>query len=83
MDKELFYKIVSELNKYENIIIYLKTHIEKFQIRKILMKYYVDIVYIMIINGVIISKDKNKNVIEMRLKNIKGFGLSNVKKHQD
>ena len=34
----------------------------------------------MIINGVIISKDKNKDIIEMRLKNIKGFGLSNVKK---
>ena len=32
------------------------------------MKYYVDIVCIMIINGVIISKDKNKNIIEMRLK---------------
>ena len=42
------------------------------------MKYYVDIVY-MIVNGVIISNDKNKNIIEMRLKN-KGFGLSNVKK---
>ena len=57
INKELFYKIVSELNKYENIIIDLKTHIEKFQIRKILMKYYVDILY-MIINGVIISKNK-------------------------
>ena len=34
------------------------------------MKYYVDIVYIMIVNGVIISNDKNKNIIEMRLKNI-------------
>ena len=34
IDKELFYKIVSELNKYENIIIDLKTTIEKFQIRK-------------------------------------------------
>ena len=44
------------------------------------MKYYVDIVYIMIINGVIISKDKNKKIIEMRLKNITGSGLSNVKK---
>ena len=44
------------------------------------MKYCVDILYIMIINGVIISKDKNKNIIEMRLKNIKGFGLLNVKK---
>ena len=44
------------------------------------MKYYVDIVYIMIIYGVIISKDKNKNIIEMGLKNIKGFGLSNVKR---
>ena len=41
------------------------------------MKYYVDIVY-MIINGVIISNDKNK----MRLKNIvkTANGLSNVKK---
>ena len=34
VDKELFYKIVSELDKYENIIIDLKTGIEKFQIRK-------------------------------------------------
>ena len=34
IDKELFYKIVSELNKYENIIIDLKTPIENFQIRK-------------------------------------------------
>ena len=34
----------------------------------------------MIINGVIISKDKNKNIIEIRLKNIKAFGLSNVKR---
>ena len=34
IDKELFYKIISELNKYENIIIDLKTPIEKFQIRK-------------------------------------------------
>ena len=42
------------------------------------MKYYVDIVYIMIINCVIISNDKNKNIIEMRLKNIRGYGLSNV-----
>ena len=33
INKELFYKIVSELNKYENIID-LKTTIEKFQIRK-------------------------------------------------
>ena len=41
------------------------------------MKYYVDIVY-MIVNGVIISNDKNK----MRLKNIvkTANGLSNVKK---
>ena len=44
------------------------------------MKYYVDMVYIMIVNGVIISK--NKNIIEMRLKNIvkTANGLSNVKK---
>ena len=34
IDKELFYKIISELNKYENIIIDLKTPVEKFQIRK-------------------------------------------------
>ena len=34
INKELFYKIISELNKYGNIIIDLKTHIEKFQIRK-------------------------------------------------
>ena len=33
----------------------------------------------MIVNGVIISNDNNKKIIEMRLKN-KGFGLSNVKK---
>ena len=46
------------------------------------MKYYVDIVYIIIVNGVIISNDKNKNIIEMRLKNIVKTvnGLSNVKK---
>ena len=45
------------------------------------MKYYVDIVY-MIVNGVIISNDKNKNIIEKRLKNIikTANGLSNVKK---
>ena len=41
------------------------------------MKYYVDIVYIMIVNGVIISNDKNKNMLEK--KNIKASGLSNVK----
>ena len=34
IDKELLYKIISELNKYENVIIDLKTPIEKFQIRK-------------------------------------------------
>ena len=34
----------------------------------------------MIVNGVVISNDKNKNIIEMRLKNIKGSGLSNIKK---
>ena len=34
INEELFYKIVSELNKYENIIIDLETPIEKFQIRK-------------------------------------------------
>ena len=40
------------------------------------MKYYVDIVYIMIINGVIISK--NKNILEKKI--IKAFGLSKVKR---
>ena len=34
INKELFYKIISELNKYENILIDLKTPIEKFQVRK-------------------------------------------------
>ena len=34
INKKLFYKIVSELNKYDNIIIDLKTHIKKSQIRK-------------------------------------------------
>ena len=45
------------------------------------MKYYVDIVY-MIINGEIISNDKNKKIIEMRLKNIVKIanGLVNVKR---
>ena len=42
------------------------------------MKYYVDIVYIMIINGVIISNDKNKNILKKKI--IKANGLSNVKK---
>ena len=45
---------------------------------KILMKYYVDIVYIMIVNGVIISNDKNKNMLNKKI--IKASGLSNVKK---
>ena len=34
IDRGLFYKIISELHKYENIIIDLKTPIDKFQIRK-------------------------------------------------
>ena len=44
------------------------------------MKYYVDVVYIMIVNGVIISK--NKKIIEMKLKNIvkTANGLLNVKR---
>ena len=42
------------------------------------MKYYVDIVYIMIVNGVIILNDKNKNMLEKKI--IKASGLSNVKK---
>ena len=40
------------------------------------MEYYVDIVYIMIINGAIISK--NKNILENKI--IKASGLSNVEK---
>ena len=32
----------------------------------------------MIVNGVIISNDKNKNILEKKI--IKGSGLSNVKK---
>ena len=41
INKELFYKIISELNKYENIIIDLKTPIEKFQIRKNLNEIFI------------------------------------------
>ena len=44
------------------------------------MKYYVDIVYIMIVNGVIILNDKNKNMLDKKI--IKASGLSNVKKAQ-
>ena len=33
---------------------------------KILMKYYVDIIY-MIVNGVIISNDKNKNMLDKKM----------------
>ena len=43
------------------------------------MKYYVDIVY-MIVNGVIISNDKNKNIIKASSNVKKASGLSNVKK---
>ena len=42
------------------------------------MKYYVDIVYIMIVNGVIISNDKNKNMLDKKI--IKASGISNLKK---
>ena len=41
IDKELFYKIISELNKYENILIDLKTPVEKFQIRKNIDEIYI------------------------------------------
>ena len=41
------------------------------------MKYYVDIVY-MIVNGVIISNDKNKNMLDKKI--IKASGITNVKK---
>ena len=40
------------------------------------MKYYVNTVYIMIVNGVIISK--NKNMLEKKI--IKASGLSSVKR---
>ena len=42
------------------------------------MKYYVDIVYIMIVNGVIISNDKNKMILKNKVKT--ASGLSNVKR---
>ena len=42
------------------------------------MKYYVDILYIMIVNGVIISNDKNKMILKNKVKT--GSGLSNVKR---
>ena len=41
IDKELFYKIISELNEYENILINLKTTIEKFQIKKNIDEIYI------------------------------------------
>ena len=44
------------------------------------MKYCVDIVYIMIVNGVMILNDKNKNMLDKKI--IKASGLSNVKKAQ-
>ena len=50
---------------------------KNFKYEKILMKYYVDIIY-MIVNGVIISNDKNKNMLNKKI--IKASGLSNVKK---
>ena len=50
---------------------------KNFKYEKILMKYYVDIVY-MIVNGVIISNDKNKNMLDKKI--IKASGISNVKK---
>ena len=34
IDSQLFYEIISESNKYENIIIGLNTLIDRFQIRK-------------------------------------------------
>ena len=41
IDKELFYKIISELNEYENILIDLETPVEKFQIRKNIDEIYI------------------------------------------
>ena len=46
---------------------------KNFKYERILMKYYVDIVYIMIVNGVVISNDKNKNILEKKI----------LLKHQD
>ena len=34
IEKELFYKIISDLNRYENILLYLDNPIEKLQIRE-------------------------------------------------
>ena len=34
IDKEKFYKIISDLNRYENILLDLNNPIEKLQIRK-------------------------------------------------
>ena len=41
IDKEIFYEIITELNKYENILIDLKTPIEKFQVRKNIDEIYI------------------------------------------
>ena len=41
IDKETFYKIISELNKYENILIDLKTPVENFKIRKNIDEIYI------------------------------------------
>ena len=76
INKELFYKIISELNKYENIIIDLKIPIEKFQIRKnlneILFWYSI---YKWLLTVLLFQKIKIKVLLEM--------DLSMVKKHLD
>ena len=41
IDKETFYKIISELYKYENILIDLKAPVENFQIRKNIDEIYI------------------------------------------
>ena len=41
IDKETFYKIISELSKYENILIDLKTPVEEFQVRKNIDEIYI------------------------------------------
>ena len=41
IDKEKFYKIISELKKCENILIDLKTPVENFQIRKDIDEIYI------------------------------------------
>ena len=85
-----FQEINNNLKKYDFIIIDKFNNVDFMKIRKnfnnILIKF---IYYIMIVNGVIVSKDKNKYQIDEGLKlvkkasgltNTKGSGLKNVEK---